>query len=156
VERPSRLDQLDEPPREVDDGGRLVAQEARSPSLVSGQRQPGVSPPPWEQDGCRQRHSAPARRLVGSRGLGAQCGWWFALFLFGWAWRSTQAFSHNRRPTMVTMRRGAMRADSRGMTARPRSACRPTAKCRPGADDGHGLAAYRRWHTNRRPKGGRR
>jgi hypothetical protein len=34
--------------------------------------------------------------------------------------------------------------------------CRPTAKCRSQADDGHRLAAYRRWRTNRRPKGGRR
>jgi hypothetical protein len=41
-----------------------------------------------------------------------------------------------------------------GMTAPGRSACRPTTKCRSEADDGQGLAAYRRWHTNRRLKMG--
>jgi uncharacterized Tic20 family protein len=38
------------------------------------------------------------------------------------------------------------------MTAGRGCACRPSAKCQPGADDGYGLAAYRRWCPNRRPK----
>src|SRR5215208_6287894 len=36
-----------------------------------------------------------------------------------------------------------------GMTASFSSACRPSAKCRSEADDAQGLAAYRRWRTNR-------
>jgi hypothetical protein len=41
-----------------------------------------------------------------------------------------------------------------GMTAPRRFACRPTTKCRSEADDGHRLAAYRRWHTNKAPQDG--
>ena len=43
-----------------------------------------------------------------------------------------------------------------GMTAPSRSACRPTTKCRSEADDGQGLAAYRRWHTKKAPQEWRR
>src|ERR671911_3182070 len=38
------------------------------------------------------------------------------------------------------------------MTAGRGCACRPRVNCHPGADDTAGLAAYRRWCPNRRPK----
>ena len=56
----------------------------------------------------------------------------------------------------ITWRWTSWRASPSGMTARRLFNCRPTAKCRSQGDDGHRLAAYRRWRTNRRPKGGRR